>query len=109
MNEYTPWQRCNIGEVMHLKLVMADGSSYYVNYIQIFDMELDDRGNLLMLLFENRAENVRIEGDKLHLLANLITERKVKSIHVYDYEGNQSWDEAKGYVSAISFEENKSS
>lgn len=101
--DYQPWRSCNAGEVMHIELVMPDRSSEFFSYMQKFSMDLNEQHTSLVL--EGAEERVSIEGNGLRQLAQQITRRRIKSIHVGDETKHDEQDSSEDIVTRITVEQ----
>ena len=84
---YRAWLKCQQGDTSNLKLVPASHTgeaTRYVPYLQPITIEYSPDTGLLCLICHGTAMMVFLEGRRLEELADLIAERRVKSIHVYD-------------------------
>lgn len=83
---YRAWRTCQQGSTMYLKLVPAKGSdesTWYVPYLQAISIELDPNGGRLCLLCHTSSMSIFIEGTELEELAQQISEKRAKSVHVF--------------------------
>ena len=89
---YRAWIDCQQGEAANLKLVPASGGTDPVRqipYLQPITIEHHPQTGQLCLLCHSTGMTVFIEGQGLDYLADLIAEKRVRSIHVYDSETHQ--------------------
>lgn len=105
---YRAWRTCQQGGVSHFKIVPAPKSGEPVRlipYLQPITIELHAESNQLALLCHSTGMVIFIEGTGLEALADQISERRVRSIHAYDYDANPRWEEEKPYIGKITVEE----
>ena len=71
---------------MYFKLVPAKGaeeSTWFVPYLQAISIELNDDASTLCLLCHSTGMTIFIEGTELEDLAQQISEKRAKSVHVF--------------------------
>jgi len=84
---YRAWLKCQQGDTSNLKLVPASHTGervLYVPYLQPITIEYSPDTGLLCLICHGTAMMVFLEGRGLEELADLIGEKRTRSIHVYD-------------------------
>ena len=82
-DHYRAWRTCSQGDVSHFKIIPAPSSGQPVRlipYLQPITIELHPETNQLALLCHSTAMTVFVEGTRLDELADLIAERRVRSI-----------------------------
>ncbi len=105
---YRAWRTCQQGGVSHFKIVPAAKSGAPVRlvpYLQPITIELHAESNQLALLCHSTGMVIFIEGTGLEGLADQISERRVRSIHAYDYDKPANWQESEPYISNITVEQ----
>lgn len=83
---YQPWRCSNAGWVRDLKCVPAKGSGEPVRfepYMQAISIELNAQQTQLCLMCHTSGQMIFIEGGGLEELAELISAKRVQSIHVW--------------------------
>lgn len=84
---YRAWLTCQQGDTSNLKLVPAlhtGEATRYIPYLQPITIEYSPDTGLLCLICHGTAMMVFLEGRGLEQLADLIGEKRARSIHVYD-------------------------
>lgn len=84
---YRAWLTCQQGDTSNLKLVPASQTgetTRYIPYLQPITIEYSPDTGLLCLICHGTAMMVFLEGRGLEQLADLIGEKRARSIHVYD-------------------------
>ena len=84
---YRAWLTCQQGDTSNLKLVPASHTgeaTRYIPYLQPITIEYSPDTGLLCLICHGTAMMVFLEGRGLEQLADLIGEKRARSIHVYD-------------------------
>ncbi len=109
---YRPWRTCQQGSTMYLKLVPTKGSgekTWYIPYLQAISIELSEDKTQLCLLCHSTDMAIFIEGRGLDDLAQQISEKRVKSIHVFDPATHAPPDNDAAVVTKITVEQRVSS
>ena len=86
---YHAWRNCQQGSTMYLNLVPAKGSGekiWYIPYLQAISIELNAEGTMLCLMCHSTNMTIFIEGQGLDELAKQVSEKRAKSVHVFDAE-----------------------
>lgn len=84
---YRAWRPCQQGSVANLKLVPAKASGEPVRmipYLQPITIEYHRETEQLALLCHSTGMTVFLEGRGLEELGDLIAEKRVKAIYVFD-------------------------
>ena len=84
---YKPWEKCQQGSVMNLKLVPATSTGEPVRqipYLQPITIEHHRETDQLCLLCHGTGMTLFLEGRGLEALADLIAEKRVKTITMFD-------------------------
>lgn len=84
---YRAWLTCQQGDTSNLKLVPASHTgeaTRYIPYLQPITIEYSPDTGLLCLICHGTEMMVFLEGQGLEELADLIGEKRARSIHVYD-------------------------
>ena len=84
---YHAWRTCQQGATMNLKLVPASSSdqpTWQIPYLQPISIRLDPDKAQLCLICHSTDMTVFLEGRGLEDLADLISEKRVRSIHEFD-------------------------
>lgn len=84
---YKPWRTSSQGWVRDLKLVPPAASVEpvrFVPYLQAITLEWHQRTGQLCMICHSSGELVFIEGRNLDGLAELVSDKRVKSLHVHD-------------------------
>ena len=83
---YRAWKAGKTGLTRDLKIVPAagsGGSTRYVPYLQTISLELNDTATELAVMCHSSGELIFIEGVGLDDVAEVISEKKAKSLHVW--------------------------
>ncbi|MCB1466203.1 MAG: hypothetical protein KDK08_03430 [Rhizobiaceae bacterium] len=84
---YKPWRTSSQGSVRDLQLVPPAASSEpvrFIPYLQAITLEWHKRTGQLCMICHSSGELVFIEGRHLDGLAELVSDKRVKSLHVHD-------------------------
>lgn len=95
---YRAWEPCAQGDAINLKFVPARSASRYswqVPYLQPITIRHDQETDQLCLLCHSTGTTVILEGRGLELLGDLIAEKRVKLVRMFDPDlwpepGNES-------------------
>ena len=88
-----------------LLLVPAGGAEQWrIPYLQTIVQRYDPQGEQLCLMFPSSDMTVFIEGRGLAELDQLIEERKVRSVHVFDEAAHQPVENDAAIVTSIKVE-----
>ncbi len=105
---YRAWLTCQQGEVANLKLIPLPRSGQtvrYVPYLQPMTIEYSPDTGLLCFICHSTGETVFLEGRGLEELADLLAERRVKSIHVFDAAAHPQPDNQTAVITQITIEQ----
>ena len=105
---YRAWLKCQQGEAASLKLVPLPQQGQpvrYIPYLQPMTIEYSPDTGLLCFICHSTRETVFLEGRGLEELAELLAERRVKSIHVFDAATHPTPDNQAAVVSKITVEQ----
>jgi|GEM_PF-6670254 hypothetical protein len=103
---YRAW-RTSTQSLSDFELVPASGSGEplrYIPYLQAISMEYPQNGRQLCLMCHTTGHLIFIEGVGLPELAQQLSNRRVKSVHVFDTARHEPPDEGKAIVTKISVE-----
>lgn len=84
---YRAWLTCQQGEASNLKIVPAASTSEkvrYIPYLQPITIEYSPDTGQLCLICHGTTMMIFLEGRGLEELADLIGEKRIRAIHVYD-------------------------
>jgi len=104
---YRPWMIGKAGTFASFKLLPAVSTGlkrYRIPYLQPITTWISIEETELALFCPASELTVYLEGEGLGELDDLISERRIRSIHGYDYEKQPPWDDSGAYVSSINFE-----
>ena len=105
---YRAWLTCQQGDTSNLKLVPTSHTgeaTRYIPYLQPITIEYSPDTGLLCLICHGTAMMVFLEGQGLEELADLIAERRVKSIHVFDAAAHPPPDNQAAVVTKVTVEQ----
>lgn len=105
---YRAWEQCQQGSVMNLKLVPAYATGEPVRqipYLQPITIEHHRDTDQLCLMCHSTGMIVFLEGRGLEALADLIAEKRVKAINMFDDEQWPALDNEAAVVTAIRVEQ----
>jgi hypothetical protein len=83
---YEAWKASKTGLTRDVKFVPAAGSGEsirYVPYLQSISLELNDTATELAVMCHSSGELIFIEGAGLDAVADVISEKKATSLHVW--------------------------
>lgn len=101
---YRAWRTCQQGSTMYFKLVPAKGaeeSTWFVPYLQAISIELNGDASTLCLLCHSTGMTIFIKGTELEDLAQQISEKRAKSVHVFDPATHTKSDDYTATVTKI--------
>lgn len=104
---YQPWERCSPGKEAHFRLIptVASGEkAVFIPYLQAISMEIDRGATQLGLICPSSGHVIFIEGRGLNELANLLSAREVRAIHVHDPKEDDAIAGNKPVVTSIRVE-----
>ena len=84
---FQPWEQSKTGIVRDLVFVPAPGCGELKrgeSYLQVITWELSEDETELVLMFHTSGQIVRILGVGLSELADLVVEKKVRAVRVFD-------------------------
>lgn len=105
---YRAWLTCQQGDSATLKIIPIAGKGQpvrYIPYLQPMSVEYSPDTGLLCFICHSTSETVFLEGRGLEELAELIAERRVKSIHVFDAAKSPVPDNQAAVVTKITIEQ----
>lgn len=105
---YQAWRTCQQGSVMNLRIIPAPGTGQperFIPYLQPITIEWHAETSQLALICHSTGMLIFLEGQGLGELAELIAEKRVKSIHAYDYNTQPEWQKNGPYISKITVEQ----
>ena len=105
---YRAWLTCQQGDTSNLKLVPTSHTgeaTRYIPYLQPITIEYSPDTGLLCLICHGTAMMVFLEGRGLEELADLIAERRVKSIHVFDATTHPAPDNQAAVITKVTVEQ----
>ena len=105
---YRAWLTCQQGEAASLKLVPIHGQGQpvrYIPYLQPMTIEYSPDTGLLCFICHSTRETVFLEGRGLEELADLIAERRVKSVHVFNAATQPAPDNQAAVITNITVEQ----
>lgn len=105
---YRAWEKCQQGSVMNLKLVPATFTGEPVRqipYLQPITIEHHRETDQLCLLCHSTGMTLFLEGRGLEALADLIAEKRVKAITMFDPNIWPQPDNAEQIVTKITVEQ----
>ena len=105
---YRAWLTCQQGDTSNLKLVPTSHTgeaTRYIPYLQPITIEYSPDTGLLCLICHGTAMMVLLEGRGLEELADLIAERRVKSIHVFDATTHPAPDNQAAVITKVTVEQ----
>lgn len=105
---YRAWLTCQQGDAASLKLVPLPRGGQtvrYVPYLQPMTIEYSPDTGLLCFICHSTGETVFLEGRGLEELADLLAERRVKSIHVFDATAHPQPDNQTAVITQITIEQ----
>ena len=104
---YRAWRTCQQGATMYIKLVPAKGldqSTWFIPYLQTISLQLNEDASTLCLLCHSTGMTIFIEGTEMEDLAAQISDKRVKSIHVFDPASHTKTNEHTATVTKITVE-----
>jgi len=105
---YRAWLKCQQGDAASLKLVPLPRQGQpmrYIPYLQPMTIEYSPDTGLLCFICHSTRETVFLEGRGLEELAELLAERRVKSVHVFDATTHPAPDNQAAVVTNITVEQ----
>ncbi len=105
---YRPWRTCQQGATASLRFVPTEKSGQperYIPYLQPITIEFHKETDQVCLLCHSTNTTIFIEGQGLAELATAISERRVKSVHVFDEEQGHKLENGKPIVTNIIVEQ----
>ena len=108
---YRPWEMCQQGDAQYLKLVPARTSSAYVwrvPYLQPLTIRHDLATGQLCILCYSTATMIVLEGRGLDQLADLIAEKRIKTVHQFDPDIYPPAENEKPIITSMLIEERNS-
>lgn len=83
---YKPWRKSKTGLVRDMKFIPAKGSGEkkrFISLIQTISIELNDDDTELCMMCHTSGQIIFITGKGLDELAEMISDKHVRSVHVY--------------------------
>ena len=104
---YLPWVTCQQGAVINLKIVPAQSTGEpvrHIPYLQPITIEHHRATDQLCLLCHSTGMTISIEGRGLEELSDLIAEKRIKVITVFDPAIYPQSGNEESIISSVSFE-----